>query len=870
MKKILFLLSITFILGFETKLPLKLTPSINSNNSINSMIGIRVQFQFEELDDPNTTGDGHFLMNVVDEVEDRCNGYIVDPPPHNKDYFVSQMHAVSNYFEKVSNGHQVFNNLTVLDQVYELPKSMASYSLTDSNLTNAFKDALYLAKDDLIQYGNIENSIIVVFHAGIGQDFAVPLLDPTPYDLSSAYVDSEMLSGWNSYQELGFNIEHGIILPETQNHIFYDVIEDLFYGELDYCDYQIGLTGIFSLLMGYALGLPPLYNTESGEAGVGVFGLMDYGSNNGRGVIPAPPTAWTKIYMGWEEPIVINKDNNLDTLEFSIDNSQIYKINISEDEYFLIENRNNWIQENADMDSLRIKNKIDNTRLGHWFDTFINEAALDQYMIDQDSNVIIEIDNYNYGLPGSGLLIWHITDSEIIDFNGINNDPNNRMIHLEEADGAVDIGFPTTAMFADPTKGWRWDMWYNENPAYNQINSYVDEIIFNNSSYPNTKTNMGSESFLSILNFSDIDYNMGFEIIFDDGLDYTLLNSEIINIIGNANIDNTGHIFYTYENHLYDMRIENDLLVVDSILVTNNFNQIVLYNENCQDTIMTTNEYNIFKYVDDECELKDLSDLYIKGYWESLDQYNDIALISDSNSLGDLDLDGYDELLTIDLNSNLYIYNRNGTLSDGFPLEGNFKGVPLVANILGDAHPEIICREDNEIIIISNLGQRLKAISSFDSSQQLSLIPNWQKDRIGLLDGNRVFSFEQDLNNSYWMNIYSRSSNYPLVSGPDIRIAGDDYYAKKGVDNSRAYNYPNPIENSYTTFRYYIGEANRVDITIFNAAGFKVDELKNTDITKNEFNETYWNASAFQSGIYFADIKPDIGESILVRAMLVR
>ena len=93
------------------------------------------------------------------------------------------------------------------------------------------------------------------------------------------------------------------------------------------------------------------------------------------------------------------------------------------------------------------------------------------------------------------------------------------MVHLEEADGAVDIGFPTTAMFADPTKGWRWDMWYNENPAYNQINSYVDEIIFNNSSYPNTKTNMGSESFLSILNFSDIDYNMGFEIIFDDGLD---------------------------------------------------------------------------------------------------------------------------------------------------------------------------------------------------------------------------------------------------------------------------------------------------------------------------------------------------------------
>ena len=99
------------------------------------------------------------------------------------------------------------------------------------------------------------------------------------------------------------------------------MIEDIFFNENDYCDYQIGLTGIFSLLVGYAIGLPPMYNTETGDAGVGVFGLMDYGSNNGRGVIPSPPNAWSKIYMGWEDPIVIENQSYNEQYDFSINNS---------------------------------------------------------------------------------------------------------------------------------------------------------------------------------------------------------------------------------------------------------------------------------------------------------------------------------------------------------------------------------------------------------------------------------------------------------------------------------------------------------------------------------------------------------------------
>ena len=46
--------------------------------------------------------------------------------------------------------------------------------------------------------------IIVVFHAGIGQDFALPFLDPTPEDIPSTFIDSEMIN--NSIGQDGITV----------------------------------------------------------------------------------------------------------------------------------------------------------------------------------------------------------------------------------------------------------------------------------------------------------------------------------------------------------------------------------------------------------------------------------------------------------------------------------------------------------------------------------------------------------------------------------------------------------------------------------------------------------------------------------------
>ena len=141
------------------------------------------------------------------------------------------------------------------------------------------------------------------------------------------------------------------------------------------------------------LELPLLFNTENGMAGVGVFGLMDHGSNNGRGVVPSPPSPWTRISKGWSVPISIEKDT---TLSISTDNSLslVYRVDINNNEYFLIENRNNWIEgENADIDSLRRKEeyKISDEQVGHWFDTVLAEFSSDA--VDTTKGVITKFKN---------------------------------------------------------------------------------------------------------------------------------------------------------------------------------------------------------------------------------------------------------------------------------------------------------------------------------------------------------------------------------------------------------------------------------------------------------------------------------------------
>ena len=311
------------------------------NNISGDVIGqkkvICLRVEFQESESSGTSGNGQFLMNP----DTTCGNYIIDPPPHDKTYFQSQLEAVNNYFHSVS--YQKFG--IDLDQsnifpesnnlAYTLPFPMDYYnpygeseSLKEERLITLFKDAISVADSvDLISFE--DSDFVIVFHAGIGQDFSLPYLDPTPEDIPSTYVDRDMLG------EPFLGVEHGIILPETENHLLFEEGSILFDQASEPCDYQYGLTGVMALMVGFASELPPLWDLESGESRIGIFGLMDQGSNNGRGLIPSPPDAWTRIFAGWENPGIVKLSNPV-FLPSRSENNMV-KVPITDSEYFLID-----------------------------------------------------------------------------------------------------------------------------------------------------------------------------------------------------------------------------------------------------------------------------------------------------------------------------------------------------------------------------------------------------------------------------------------------------------------------------------------------------------------------------------------------------
>ncbi len=136
---------------------------------------------------------------------------------------------------------------------------------------------------------------------------------------------------------------------------------------------------------------------------------------------------------------------------------------------------------------------------------FDNLVELAGVTVDSTSGVITSIPNYDLGLPGSGLLIWHVDTSRYnASRQGINDDPQARAVALVEADGAVDIGFPTTALFGNPDLGWRWDLWYAGNEGFFEANpdrgigNPQGLLSFDSETRPSTHLNSGAESGVAI------------------------------------------------------------------------------------------------------------------------------------------------------------------------------------------------------------------------------------------------------------------------------------------------------------------------------------------------------------------------------------
>lgn len=451
------------------------------------VVAIRVEFQSD--DNTLTTGNGTFRM-------DSTLG--IDPAPHNRTYFADQIIAADNYYNAVSEGKirivgDVFprglNASYVLNHEMKYYNPNTTQAKIDSGLANLFVDAVQLANQDP-GWDFADYDLVVIFHAGVGRDFDLGF-DETPQDISSLFITPQYLQkNWNNTAQ-GIEVDNntslldrGIILPETENQQ----------------DIQIALTGMCVSNIGSYLDLYDLFSADKQRAGIGQFGLMDAGLANFNGLIPAPPSAFHRKLLNWDVPLILNAPVNNQRITNRYTNSispdpNLIEIPINEDEYYLLEYRG---VEKPNPDSLIFEMSDARDSLVTYLD-LLKEYFPERIHISDSSGVLLSVDNYDFGLPGKGILIWHIDESVIRNKAGhlINDNPEWRAVDVEEADGSQDIGEQYNILQSGSELGWLFDFWH----ANNDAPLYKNE--FSSSTIPNTSSNLNhAETGIVIKNFS--------------------------------------------------------------------------------------------------------------------------------------------------------------------------------------------------------------------------------------------------------------------------------------------------------------------------------------------------------------------------------
>ena len=261
--------------------------------------------------------------------------------------------------------------------------------------------------------------------------------------------------------------------------------------------------------------------------------------------------------------------------------------------------------------------------------------------------------------------------------------------------------------------------------------------------------------------------------------------------------------------------------------------------------------------------LRSVNDIGIFGY---IDNASTLKESSEGVALGDLDGDGLDEIVLVGDNS-LDIQNSNGTSVDGFPISGNFDSTVLIANILNDSSPELIVRRDNVIDFIDNQGNLINSVAS-NSTQDLRLLP-WDNGSNALIDGNRMLLFSYDSDNTFWTSKYGNDWNSKTVNQFAVHTA-----ASLNSDQYRFYNYPNPVRDGSTTFRFLYNSDNMTPlIKLYDVQGtLKETIVPDASFTyqSDDYNEILADLSGYKAGVYFAELKDGESSISIIKVAIIK
>ncbi len=364
------------------------TPLVLDTDSTIRVCVLKVEFLPDYTD--STSGNGEFESNSA-EVADL-------------------MSQVEGYYNDVSNGYLqlVLFQYPTGNEAFSVNHQMGFYGAPEKSglgQCELFRDAVQAA-DDQVDFSRYD--AVIVMHAGAGAESDI--LYDSPLDIHSMFVNSSDLeyylgTGFVPTND-GVQVREGCIDPERET-------QD---------NYGLGVLGTIVHEFGHQLGLPDLYNTDTGAVGVGGWDLMAYGQWLMDGYWPAAPGAWSRVAMGWLDPVEIVPG------EYTVDQmGEVYKIPLNSTEYLLIENRQR----------------------------------------DPDGNGQCGPHERDYGLPGSGILIWHVDETRLGAYraaNTVNVDPLHKGVDVEEADGIQDLDYGFATWFS--IEGSEYDPWKRDGYAW--------------------------------------------------------------------------------------------------------------------------------------------------------------------------------------------------------------------------------------------------------------------------------------------------------------------------------------------------------------------------------------------------------------------
>lgn len=399
---------------------------------------LRVDF---EKDTPahRTSGDGRFDLRRDEE----ARALPIDPPPHDRAYFSAHMEALSRYYRVISGGSLELTwdiYPAENDSAYHLPdtRKYGPWIFSNSN-PDVLQHAIDLVHDSLVE-ADADSSVdfarygsVLLFHAGA--DFQGDMNRDSPWDIPSfnLYVQEPFV-----VQDSTVVVNLVMVIPESAN-------QDGFYGAMN---------GVIAHEFGHQLGFADLYDVRTGTPIVGAFSLMDSGENlygtiedpaapgeilAVRGMLPASLDPWHKslFFPAGQEMLFpedfIGGEEQQFTAELpaaTLENRTLY-VPLSLSEYLLLENRL-WELNN---DSLIVLKSDKETGV------ILGPAPADSNAAADD----LGYREYDYLLPGQGMLAWHIDVAAInaglsTDFGGVNIFYFRPGVGVEEGDGIRDIG----------------------------------------------------------------------------------------------------------------------------------------------------------------------------------------------------------------------------------------------------------------------------------------------------------------------------------------------------------------------------------------------------------------------------------------------